>query len=695
MRKLWIGALGALVLATPAAAQRDFTPTVRGHFDDFTDFRGRGFIPVPNDGQLDSDHWIVEGMSDAPFPSFGDTLDSGDFARGESDGGVGGGGAYGFNVGSTMGRTNYALGAQPTGGDFTPGAFVAAYRNATGADIDATFLEYTLWWLNDQPRSQLVEVCIELDPRPGMDEPRFACLDDLIAFTPLEPDSVGWTPTSFGRGVDFTTVFGEVWPPGGIVRIRFQSADETGGGSRDEIAIDDVGFYQRDVCGNGRVESTEACDEGAGNGATVCGCQESCTFAAVDVECRAAAGACDVAESCDGAGSCGVDVFVAADTECRPSAGLCDVAEACTGDSPLCPADTFVAADTECRASAGACDVAEVCDGDSAACPADGFVAADTECRASAGACDVAEVCDGDSAACPADGFRDGSFVCRSAAGACDVAELCTGAGPACPADAVRPSSFECRASAGACDVAESCDGSTVACPADGFAAATVECRPAAGECDVAELCPGDGVDCPSDAVQPSGFECRAAAGVCDEAESCDGSSVSCPTDMVLADGTACADSDVCNGDEVCMSGSCAAGTALDCDDGDPCTADSCDAVMGCANEPIPGCGDAGMPDGGVDGGVMDDAGMPMDDAGVPMDDAGVDAGADAGPDDDAGAMGFDASVTPDGGSPMFEDDDDGCGCRVPGASPAEGSPTAPLALAGVLGLALLRRRRR
>ena len=42
-----------------------------------------------------------------------------------------------------------------------------------------------------------------------------------------------------------------------------------------------------------------------------------------------------------------------------------------------------------CRASAGACDAAETCDGTNAACPADAKLAAGTECRASAGQCAV------------------------------------------------------------------------------------------------------------------------------------------------------------------------------------------------------------------------------------------------------------------------------------------------------------------
>ncbi len=34
----------------------------------------------------------------------------------------------------------------------------------------------------------------------------------------------------------------------------------------------------------------------------------------------------------------------------------------------------------------------------------------------------------------------------------------------------------------------------------------------------------------------------------------------------------------------------------VNCDDADPCTADSCDALLGCAHEPIGFCGGVGVP---------------------------------------------------------------------------------------------------
>jgi hypothetical protein len=47
--------------------------------------------------------------------------------------------------------------------------------------------------------------------------------------------------------------------------------------------------------------------------------------------------------------------------QCRASAGVCDLAESCDGVGDDCPSDAKSTA--QCRASAGVCDVVESCDG--------------------------------------------------------------------------------------------------------------------------------------------------------------------------------------------------------------------------------------------------------------------------------------------------------------------------------------------
>ena len=90
------------------------------------------------------------------------------------------------------------------------------------------------------------------------------------------------------------------------------------------------------------------------------------------------------------AGQCQV-VPVSAGTPCTDDGSLCTV-DQCNG-SGAC-AHTPGNAGTVCRAAAGQCDVAESCTGSSPACPADGSVPAGTPCTSDGNVC-TTDVCDG------------------------------------------------------------------------------------------------------------------------------------------------------------------------------------------------------------------------------------------------------------------------------------------------------------
>jgi hypothetical protein len=123
----------------------------------------------------------------------------------------------------------------------------------------------------------------------------------------------------------------------------------------------------------------------------------------------------DDCQACSAAAGAAVDGTCAprsAGIVCRAATGACDVAESCTGSSAACPADGMIAAGTVCRAAAGACDVAESCTGASAACPGNGFAAAGTTCRAAASSCDLTESCTGGSASCPNNAFKPDLSLC-------------------------------------------------------------------------------------------------------------------------------------------------------------------------------------------------------------------------------------------------------------------------------------------
>jgi hypothetical protein len=207
--------------------------------------------------------------------------------------------------------------------------------------------------------------------------------------------------------------------------------------------------------------------------------------------------ACDDGHDCTQADVCsnGVCAGVSkpAGTLCRAAAGACDLAETCNGASPDCPSDKVAGQGAICRVALGPCDSAETCDGKSNTCPPDGFAPPGTLCRpAVPGGCDLAETCTGTSNACPPDHVAGAGAICRVALGACDVAETCNGSSSACPADVRRPAGTVCRASTGNCDVAEICDGASGFCPADAQAASGTPCADG-NLCTSSDTCNGNG----------------------------------------------------------------------------------------------------------------------------------------------------------------------------------------------------------
>jgi hypothetical protein len=321
------------------------------------------------------------------------------------------------------------------------------------------------------------------------------------------------------------------------------------------------GFCCDTACG-GAASDCSACS--VARGATMDG---HCAPVSAGLVCRASAGTCDVAESCDGTSlACPADLRAAAGTLCGATAtDLCDLDDLCDGTSTSCRTTARAAAGTTCRPAAGDCDVAETCSGSSAACPADALATSGATCRSGAGACDVAERCTGTSPVCPTDQFLPSTTTCRESRGVCDLRERCTGTGAACPADVLVSASTVCRTARGLCDAADTCSGRDADCPRDLRTPAGTVCRPLAGACDIEEACDGVAVACPEDFVIAHGTVCRDATGVCDVAEACDGVSPACIDDVQRANGSSCDDGLVCNGLSECQSGACVDGAPLTC----------------------------------------------------------------------------------------------------------------------------------
>lgn len=196
--------------------------------------------------------------------------------------------------------------------------------------------------------------------------------------------------------------FGEAVAIDGDTAVVSAGGDDDRGSGSGSIYVYRLSLVNDgDPCSRNRECWSRYCVDG------VC-CADACNGGAADdcLACSTAAGA-----AVDGV--CGtLDEATAPTVECRPAAGACDVPETCTAGVAECPADSVAAADTPCRAAAGPCDVAEACDGSSATCPADDFVANGTDC-------DDGMVCNGP------DSCVDGTCA-HGTAPDCDDGDPCT-----------------------------------------------------------------------------------------------------------------------------------------------------------------------------------------------------------------------------------------------------------------------------
>src|SRR5439155_27565 len=156
---------------------------------------------------------------------------------------------------------------------------------------------------------------------------------------------------------------------------------------------------------------------------------------------------------------------------------VCDPDETCTGTSATCPSDVVRSSAFVCRAAAGECDVAETCPGVAGQpCPSDQKKTSGTACTADTNPCTLDE-CDGTHDTCQHPAGNAGAH-CRAGSGdVCDPDQFCTGLSTTCPAPMTEPITLMCRPSAGECDPAEFCPGVAGApCPPDAKAPAATAC---------------------------------------------------------------------------------------------------------------------------------------------------------------------------------------------------------------------------
>ena len=236
-----------LVLATPPGAGAQPALGDAPLRESFAAFEGTGWAPAPAAGQLDSDAWIVTGVAAGDL-SFGDAADGGAYARGATAAMAGAPGVWAFDVEPG----DRALGALPSMGELSPGAFVTRFTNGTGADLVSFTLSYECWhWNGGGSANDLGVEIITGASAETLGE--LACTG-----RPMADADPGWV------GATRSTVYTPSAPiaPDAMVEVRFFWEVRGTGSAFDQLAIDDVVLGLAGQCGNGVVEAGDGCDDG-------------------------------------------------------------------------------------------------------------------------------------------------------------------------------------------------------------------------------------------------------------------------------------------------------------------------------------------------------------------------------------------------------------------------------------------------
>lgn len=214
-----------LGLAMTAEAAVTITTLNSAWTEDFNSFNASGFVASPTAGQLDSDDWRLTGMSDGDG-TFGGSFNSGDFARGTSDGDVGTGGVYAFEP--TTG--DFIFGFQPAGSDVTPGTLTLAITNNSGTTATGFEVSYDIFTFNDEDRANSLNFAYSIDDSSYIQVP-------ALDFTTPEAASgtAEWVSVPKSTGTISLSI-----PSESTFYLQFQTDDVSGGGSRDEFGIDNL-----------------------------------------------------------------------------------------------------------------------------------------------------------------------------------------------------------------------------------------------------------------------------------------------------------------------------------------------------------------------------------------------------------------------------------------------------------------------
>ncbi len=332
-------------------------------------------------------------------------------------------------------------------------------------------------------------------------------------------------------------------------------------------------------CGNGITELGEQCDDG--NVLPGDCCDATCQFDAVGNACGDPSDTdCDNPDTCDGAGSCLVNLEPNGDAP----VGLCDDVNDCTQN--LCSAGLCVNPNEPTGTACGDpsntdCDNPDTCDG-AGGC----LLNNEPDGAAPLGLCDDANecsknLCGGGLCANPSEPV--GTACGDPSDTDCDNPDTCDGSGVCLlnnEADGTAP--------AGLCDDANECTQNVCGgglCANPNEAAGSACGDPSDTDCDNADSCDGAG-SCVAN-FEPDG---AAPAGLCGDANDCtqDLCNAGLCVNPSETAGTACGDpsdtdcdnADTCDGAGVCLANNEPDGAPPNglCDDGNGCTTDSCQA---------------------------------------------------------------------------------------------------------------------
>lgn len=217
----------AIVAVTATSASADLVLNASGTAEniDFTGFTGAGFTPGGGAGQLDSNTWSTTGFG--LNVAFGGSETSGDPARGSSTGGEATGGVYSFDTGGG----NAALGVQAGGSDFTPGSFILRISNGTGQTLTSFDVSYDVSIFNDQERSNSFNFGWSTD---GVTVNPISSLD-LLSAEAADASPAWVTSNQSESGIALPSL-----APNAQFFVHWLGDDESGGGSRDEFALDNI-----------------------------------------------------------------------------------------------------------------------------------------------------------------------------------------------------------------------------------------------------------------------------------------------------------------------------------------------------------------------------------------------------------------------------------------------------------------------